>query len=126
MHCLLCTINVLCEDVLNNHNVYFNDLFKPDTNYRKCDICQNDFGSLRIRKNHMFLFYYGQTGSKRGKSQLPINILKRGPIKYFTISYDQHKNFHNFLRSKLLTIFSILFILGLILMISIKYKVTLK
>ena len=33
-------------------------------------------------------------GGNRKKQQLPVNIL-RGPIKYFTISYNQHKNFYN-------------------------------
>ena len=111
MQYLLCNINFLSEDVLNNHyvwqhlvnenDVYFNDLFKPDTNYRRCDICQIDFGNLRIRKSHMFLFHYDQTGSKRGKSQLPINILRRGPIMHFTISYDQRKNFYNFFKEQI-------------------------
>ena len=32
----------------------------------------------------------------RWNQQLPVNILRRGPIKYFRISYNQHKNFYNF------------------------------
>ena len=28
--------------------------------------------------------------------QLPINILRRGPIKYFSINFHQHKNFYIF------------------------------
>ena len=34
-------------------------------------------------------------GGNRKKQQLPVNILRRGPIKYFTISYNQHKIFYN-------------------------------
>lgn len=36
-------------------------------------------------------------GGSRTNQQLPINIFKRGPIKYFSINYNQHKNFYNFL-----------------------------
>ena len=36
-------------------------------------------------------------GGNRTNQQLPINILKRAPIKYFSINYNQYKNFYNFL-----------------------------
>ena len=45
----------------------------------------------------MFLIHYSQMGGNRTNQQLPINILKRGPIKYISINYNQHKNFYNFL-----------------------------
>ena len=45
----------------------------------------------------MFLFHYGQIGGNRGNGQLPVNILRKGTITYYTISYDQHKNFYDFL-----------------------------
>ena len=44
----------------------------------------------------MFLFHYGQMGGNRGNGQLPLNILRRGPITYCTISYQEHKDFYNF------------------------------
>ena len=53
----------------------------------------------------MFLFHHGQTGDNRGNRQLPINILRRGPIKYFTIGYDQHKNFYNFFEEQVVNDF---------------------
>ena len=28
--------------------------------------------------------------------QLPINVFKRGPIKYFSINFNQHEKFYNF------------------------------
>ena len=106
MKCLLCNINFLSEVELKNHyiwqhqinenDVYLNDLFKPDSIYRSCDICQTEFANSRAKKNHMFLFHYGQMGGNRGNGQLPVNILRRGPITYYTISYDQHKNFYDF------------------------------
>ena len=49
----------------------------------------------------MFFFHYGTKkqfgGSKR--STLPINILKRGSITYFSINFAQHKNFYDFFKS---------------------------
>ena len=42
----------------------------------------------------MFLLHYNQMGGKRRNQQLPINILKRGSIKYFSINYNQHINFY--------------------------------
>ena len=44
----------------------------------------------------MFLFHYGQIGGNRGNGQLPVNILRKGTITYYTISYDQHKDFCDF------------------------------
>ena len=62
------------------------------------------FKSSRNKKKHMFLFHYGkhqQMGGNREPrtSRLPINVLKRGPITYYSINYIQHKNFYNFLSS---------------------------
>lgn len=53
----------------------------------------------------MFLFRYGQMGGNRGNGQLPTNILKRGPITYYTISYDQHKNFYDFFSEQIVSDF---------------------
>ena len=60
MKCLLCDTNFLSEDVLQNHyiwqhlvnenDVYFNNLFKPDTDNRGCDICQIDFEKFKNEK----------------------------------------------------------------------------
>ena len=44
----------------------------------------------------MFLFHYSQAGGSRLNQQLPINVLRRGPIKYFSVNYNQYKNFNNF------------------------------
>ena len=52
----------------------------------------------------MFLFHYGkhqQIGGNRGlrTSTLLINVLKRGPITYYLINFDQHKKFYDFFSS---------------------------
>ena len=49
----------------------------------------------------MFLFHYRkhqQISGNRGlrTSTLTINILKRGPITYYPINFDQHKKFYDF------------------------------
>ena len=48
----------------------------------------------------MFLYHYGsgrQVGGRNPRNNgLPINILRRGPITYCSISFDQHKNFYDF------------------------------
>lgn len=76
MKCLLCNATFLSEVDLKNHyfrkhsinenNIYLNDLFRPDTIYKGCDICDMDFENSRSKKNNMLLFHYGQTGVNRG------------------------------------------------------------
>ena len=115
MKCLLCNANFLSEDELKNHyiwyhlinenDVYLSDLFKPDNIYKGCDICQIELENSRNKKKHMFLFWYGQMGGNRENGQLPMNILKRGPITYYTISYDQHKNFYDFFSEQIVSDF---------------------
>ena len=80
------------QHLVNENNSYFQDLFVPDTNLKRCDICLMDFKNSRIKKNHMFLLHYNQTGGSRMNQQLPVNVLRRGPVKYFSINYQQHKN----------------------------------
>ena len=58
----------------------------------------------------MFLFHYGkhqQMGGNRGPrtSALPINVLKRGPITYYSINFNQHKKFYNFFSSGIVDAF---------------------
>ena len=47
----------------------------------------------------MFLVHYNQKGGARANADLPLNILKRGSITYFSDNVDQHKNFNNFYSS---------------------------
>ena len=55
------------------------------------------FAILNFKKKEvMFLFHYGRMGGSRGACQLPLNVLKRGPITYYTIIYEQHRNFYDF------------------------------
>lgn len=84
MKCLLCNATFLSEvdlknryfrkHSINENNIYLNDLFRPDTIYKGCDICDMDFENSRSKKNNMLLFHYGQTGVNRGNWQLLINI----------------------------------------------------
>ena len=59
-----------------------------------------NFDNARMKKKHMFLFHYGtkqQIGGRGPRAcDLPLNIIKRGPIIYYSINLDQHKNFYDF------------------------------
>ena len=37
--------------------------------------------------------------------QLPVNILRRGPITYYSINYQQHKNLYDFFDEKIVEVF---------------------
>ena len=72
------------------------ELFLPDSNSKKCDECQIQFKNCRQKKHHNFLFHrYQQTGGPINQ-QLPVNVLKRGPITYYSINFYQHENFYDF------------------------------
>ena len=53
----------------------------------------------------MFLLHYNQMGGNRRNQQLPINILQRGPLKYFSIDYNQQKNFYDFFQEQIVEYF---------------------
>ena len=114
MKCLLCSLYFIREQVLKKHyvdyhfindeDIYFKDLFFPDTINKTCRICNVIFKSPRSKKKHMFLFHYGkekQSGGNRAQrtSTLPINVSKQGPVTHYSINFAQHKNFYDFFRS---------------------------
>ena len=56
---------------------------------------------MQTKKIQMFFFHYGtkkQFGGSK-KSKIPINILKRGSITYFSINFTQHKTFYDYFTS---------------------------
>ena len=58
----------------------------------------------------MFLFHYGQHqlqlgGRRQGLSALPLNVLKRGPITYYSSNFTQHKNFYDCFNSSAVDVF---------------------
>ena len=73
----------------------------------------------------MFLFHYTQAGGSRLKKQLPINVLRGDPIKYFSINYNQRKNFYNFFQESIVDDF-LEAVYALPLMMNIKFRGTLK
>ena len=89
--------------MINEEDVHFRDLFRPDTLENFCQICSMNFKSARSKKKHMFLYHYGTTQQVGGwglrMSDLPINILRRGTIPYYSITFDQHKFFYDFFRT---------------------------
>ena len=74
----------------------------------------------------MFLFHFNQSGCGRMNQQLPLNVLKRGPITYFSINFNQLKDFYNFSEESTLMIFFMQFIHVLFLMVKLRFKGMLK
>ena len=118
MECLLCSLKFTKVKFIKKHYVnyhavneddpHFVELFKPDTVERKCRICCVKFDSARLKKKHMFLYHYGQQmgGSRNLRaSDLPLNILKKGSITYYSVNFDQHKNFYDFYSSDIVDVF---------------------
>ena len=58
------------------------------------------------KKNHMFLYHYNQRGGARQRSNdLPLNILKRGQITYYSVNFDQHKDYFDFHSTDMIDVF---------------------
>ena len=54
----------------------------------------------------MFLFHYNQIGSARQiANDLPLNISKRGQITYYSVNFDQHKDYYYFHSTDMVDIF---------------------
>ena len=106
MECLLCYfrsgVPELKDHYKNYHsidpsNVHFLSLFKPDyLEDDKCFECSLRFTTTRNKKNNMFLVHYNQKGGAKANADLPLNVLQRGPITYYSINFNQHKNFYDF------------------------------
>ena len=87
-------------------NPFFLELFQPDTLDKKCKRCSVVFASSRMKKIHMFLYHYGHTGSTRNlNDHVPLNILKRGKIVYYSVIFDQHKNYFDFFGTDMVGVF---------------------
>ena len=44
-------------------------------------------------------------GRRPGLSALPQNVLTRGPLTYYSINFEQHKNFYDFFNSSMVDVF---------------------
>ena len=55
----------------------------------------------------MFLYHYNQAGGARNRlnNDLPLNVLRREQIMYYSINFDQHKNYYNFFSTDKIDIF---------------------
>ena len=85
---------------INEEDAHFKDLFLSDTVDKTYRICRSTFNTARSKKEHMFLFHYGtrqqEGGRGPGTSNLPISVLRRGPITYYSNNLSQHRNFYDF------------------------------
>ena len=78
------------------NNEFFEDLFFPDNNLRRCEKCMMEFKNSRVRINHMFLLHCNQSRGSRINQQLPVNVVKQGQITHYSINFDPHEKFYNF------------------------------
>ena len=76
----------------------FLELFQRDTLNRKCVKCSAMFLTCRMKKNQMFFYYYNQRGGarQRANDDLPLNIFRRRQITYYSVNFDQHKDYLDF------------------------------
>ena len=135
MRCLLCSSNFMTDETLrihyiiqhsaNENDYFFKDLFLPDNILKSCDIYMNEIKNCRVKKNHMFLFHYNLSGGSRMNQQLPVSVVTRDSVTYFSINYNDHKNFF-FFKKMLSMIFCRESIIVLILVININFKDMLK
>ena len=116
MECILCHLSFSVVSELKKHyvdfhgvdqfNLYFLDLFWPDTMDRKCKKCCMTLNFNRMKKNHMFWYHYSQAGGTRNRlNDLPLNVLRRAQIVYYSVSFDQHKNYYDFFSTDMIDIF---------------------
>ena len=110
MRCLICDKNFDVEvlkihyqlyNSVNENKYFFRDLFPPDSNSKRCDDCRIQFKNCRQKKNHNFLVHRNQQTRGAINQQLPVNILKRGPVTYYSINFYQHKNCYDFFDEKI-------------------------
>ena len=116
MECLLChlrsseVIEIKKHYVefhgVNKNNPYFLKLFQPDTLNRICLKCSVMFPTCRMKKNHMFLYHYNQRGGARQRqNDLTLNVLKRVQITYYSVNFDQHKDYFDFYSTDMVDVF---------------------
>ena len=53
----------------------------------------------------MFLFHCRQQVGGKRSNTLPLSVLKRGPITYFSINFDQRKKFYDFFNGSAVDVF---------------------
>ena len=67
---------------------FLENLFHQIIIQKKCDECQIQFKNCRQKKNHNLLFHKNQETGGSINQQGNINVLGRGPIIYYSISYE--------------------------------------
>ena len=48
------------------------------------------------------MVHYNEKGGSRTNENLPLNILRRDPIIYYSVNFNQHQNFYNFYSSDMI------------------------
>ena len=60
---------------VNDQDIFFKELFQPDTIEKTCQISKETFKSCRLKKMHAFLYHYGKHNSRH------FNNFVRGEIR---------------------------------------------
>ena len=94
---------------VNENNYIFKKHFLPDNNRKNGDESHIRFKSCRQRKNHYFLFYRSQQAGDSINQARLIDFLRRRPIVYYLIYFQQHKNYYDFSDESIANSFFILF-----------------
>ena len=116
MDCILCHLSFSEVSELKMHyvdfhgvdqaNSYFLDLFRTDSLDRKCKKCCMTLNSKRMKKKSHVLYHYSQAGGARNRLiDLPLNVLRRAQIVYYSVNFDQHRNYYNFLSTDMIDTF---------------------
>ena len=54
----------------------------------------------------MFLYHYSQAGGARNRlNDLPVNVLRRRQIVYYSVNFDQHRNYYKFFSTDMIDTF---------------------
>ena len=67
---------------------FLENFFRQIIIKKKCDECQIQFKNCRQKKNHNFLFHKNQETGGSINQQGHVNVLRRGPIIYYSINYN--------------------------------------
>ena len=87
---------------VNENNYFFRELSLPNNKPKRCDECQIQFKNCRQKRNHIFFCFME---INRVAVPLPVNILKRGPLIYYSINFYQLKKFYDFFDEKIVDSF---------------------
>ena len=107
MYCLLCNFVAPTDEILFNHyvgyhrinpdNYFFNCLFKREVGLlcKECCRCEDFLVRKSDKAEHKFLKHYA-VGERKPPEEKPINVIKKGDITIYQISFKDHSADYDF------------------------------